>query len=138
MTVKKIKIKNTTITLPPNAELLKQTNLDEVLNQTLKKNEKKSDVALVLKCGEYVLNIVIEDTGTPELRDIRKLEESYDRLIEKNFLQPANAIKMLLLHHKGGVDSLLKSLAMRSKVEVVRCSKSIDLYTLLRKREFCI
>jgi len=133
VTVRKVKIKNITITFPSNAELLKRADLDEVLNQA----SKKSDVALVLKCGEYIINIVIEDTSKPELRDIRKLEESYDRLIEKNFLQPTNAIKILLLHNKGGIDGLLKSLAMSSKVEVVRCSKDIDLDNLLRKRELC-
>jgi len=127
-----VRIKNVKIILPPNAELLKWGDLDEALAQSLK----RGDIALVIKCSEYLINIVIEDTGVPKSEDIQKLEESYNKLIEEEFFQSTKAIKMLLLHHRGNVHWSLMKLALRSKVEVLRCNKEIDLNTLLMRRGF--
>jgi len=131
-----VRIKNVKIILPHNAELLKLRDLDESLAQPLKRSEERSDIALAIKCSEYVINIVIEDTGVPELRDIQKLEVSYNKLVEEEFFQSTRAIKMLLLHHRGGVHGPLKKCALSSKVEVLRCSEDIDLNTLLMRRGF--
>ncbi|ADM27605.1 hypothetical protein Igag_0778 [Ignisphaera aggregans DSM 17230] len=125
-----MRIKNVKIILPPNAELLKWGDLDEALAQPLK----RSDIALVIKCNKYVINIVIEDTGVPEPKDIQKLEASYNKLVEEEFFQSTKAIKMLLLHHRGGVHWTLKKLASRPNVEVLRCNEDIDLNTLLMRR----
>jgi len=125
-----VRIKNVKIILPPNAELLKWGDLDEALAQPLK----RSDIALVIKCNKYVINIVIEDTGVPELRDIQKLEESYNKLVEEEFFQSTKAIRMLLLHHRGSVRGPLMKRALSSKVNVLRCNEDIDLNTLLMRR----
>jgi len=126
-----VRIKNLKIILPSSAELLKLSDLDEALAQS----SKRSDIALVIKCGKYVINIVIEDTGVPMLEDINKLEESYAKLIEKRFFQSTKAIKMLLLHHRGNVHVSLTKQALRSNVELLRCDKNIDLNVLLAKRD---
>jgi len=131
-----VRIKNVKIILPHNAELLKLRDLDESLAQPLKRSEERGDIALVIKCSEYLINIVIEDTGLPELKDIQKLEESYNRLVGEGFFKSTRAIKMLLLHHRGGVHGLLKKYASSSKVEVLRCNEDINLNTLLMRRGF--
>jgi len=133
-----VRIKNVKIILPPNAELLKSRDLDETLARPSKRpqSSRRSDIALAIKCNKYVINIVIEDTGVPEPKDIQRLDESYDKLVEEGFFQSTRAIKMLLLHHRGDVHWALMSLASSYKIEVLRCNKDIDLNSLLMRRGF--
>jgi len=133
-----VMIKNVKIILPSNAELLKSRDLDEAPIQPLKRGEKRrrSDIALAIKCGKYVINIVIENTGTPEPKDVQRLEESYSELVEEGFFQSTKAIKMLLLHHRGKVHGLLVSQALSYKVELLRCNEDVDLNALLTRRGF--
>ncbi|ABL78362.1 hypothetical protein [Thermofilum pendens] len=45
-----------------------------------------------------------------------------------------NAIVVKVLHHHGGVNTLLVSMARRAKVEVQRCGDTVDLDSILRER----
>ncbi|MGQ4914343.1 MAG: hypothetical protein ACP6IU_06265 [Candidatus Asgardarchaeia archaeon] len=86
----------------------------------------------------FVLNdmyfcLIVEDTSLPELKDIKKIEKCYEYFIRQS---DKGTIVIKLLHFKRGARAPILKLASKNKVELFKCTKTIDVEQILRKRNF--
>jgi len=124
-----IEIGNIYVNIPYHCRIILRENLDEFWP----KRERKSDALLVLKINGRQLCILIEQTGHPELKDLRRLNEMERKLRDKKLLT-SNHIVMKVLHHKGIRNALLVNAARSYKIELQECTRIIDLERILLKR----
>nr|WP_287069319.1 hypothetical protein [Pyrobaculum sp.] len=106
---KYVKVDDYTIRLPEGLRLIDLALLDREESRGKKADYK---VTFNSKCGEIIL---IEVTGVPEIRNIRKVE--------------ARGVVVKIIHHSGGVRTPVYQLARKYKIALLNCSSNnyIDL-----------
>ncbi|AAL62497.1 hypothetical protein PAE0008 [Pyrobaculum aerophilum str. IM2] len=104
-----MKVDDYTIRLPEGLRLIDLALLDREESRGKKADYK---VTFNSKCGEIIL---IEVTGVPEIRNIRKVE--------------ARGVVVKIIHHSGGVRTPVYQLARKYKIALLNCSSNnyIDL-----------
>ncbi|RLI06615.1 hypothetical protein DRO32_05300 [Candidatus Bathyarchaeota archaeon] len=127
-----VKVGKLRVKVPEEARVVEAYDLDEVFACS----SQRPDTLIILEVGQKMLAVVVEDTGRPELKDLRRLSDSIGSLKERGLVEPRMMV-LKVLHHTGlkSGRSILVELARRFRVELQECHHTpIDLDQILRKR----
>lgn len=124
-----IKLNSIKVKLPKNAKILEgPINVNHVDSLSSRSH---CDYIIKFQFHDQLFYVIIEDTGIPEIKDLDKVDNCYDYFVHGDI-----CIVLKIVHHKGRVNTMVLKLANHKKIDLVRCSKTINVKKLLQKRGY--
>jgi len=121
------------ILIPEDVEEVNELLLDNIYGDS---GPKHADFALILRRRNKEYLVVIEETEGPRIEDFDKIDNTIRDLCERKIVNCKNISEIIrIIHHHGGVKSMLYNLAMKRRCELQRCGDALDLVGLMRKRK---
>jgi len=116
------------VKLPPNARIVRVIH-EEILKTSYGKS---TEGAILFKCGKRTYLAIVEATGKPQPEDFKKLEDTFSKV---SGALAGGYLVIKIIHHKGGVDSVIKRWALSNRVELVHCTDTVDLTRIMKERK---